>query len=103
MKKCPDCGEFHVISKIHREGFPTDSKEYQSAHKQADIAEKKKYPSGYEKMKKIDDKLPNGELSGKNTKEGKIEVSSRVPKSLRKEVAYHEKIENRHLRHKEYR
>lgn len=89
------------MKSIKKSGFPTSNPHYQSAHEQADKAEKKKYPSGYAKMKRVDASLPENELAGKNLKSGKIEVSEKVPKPLRKEVAYHEKVENQRL--KEYR
>ena len=104
--KCPTCGKSHgkgtphIISKLTDKGFPTHSKKYPSAHEQADKAEKKKFPKGYSKLEKLDKQVGRHELVGKNTKTGKIEVSSKVPKSLRKEVAFHEKVENKILRKK---
>lgn len=88
---------YKTVNKLERKGFPTDKKKYPEAHEAADKKEKKKFGKGYEKMKKVDDKLKKGELAGKNFKSGKIEVSKKVPKNLRKEVAYHEKIENKIL------
>lgn len=100
--KCSKCNKNHPVSyhlkkKIVRAGFPTDSKEYKKAHQFADKMEKKKYPKGYEKMKRIDAKLNSHELSGKSNKSGKITVSYKVPKKLRSEVAYHENVENEKL------
>ncbi|CAB4133934.1 hypothetical protein UFOVP265_21 [uncultured Caudovirales phage] len=89
---------YKVVKEIKRKGFPTSSKYYKSSHSEADIEEKKKYPKGYVKLKKIDAKIPKGELIGKNTKSGKIEVSKRAPKKLRKEIAYHEKIESKNIK-----
>lgn len=51
-------------------------------------------------MKKVDAKLKLNELSGKSTRLGKVIVSYKVPKKLRSEVAYHEKVENKELRKK---
>jgi hypothetical protein len=82
---------------IKREGFPTSSKRYKEAHELANKKEKAKYPSGYEKMKKVDAKLKPNELAGKSTKLGEVIVSYKVPKGLRKEVAYHERVENKEL------
>lgn len=102
--KCPTCGKQHgkdhphIVSGITDKGFPTHSKGYASAHEQADKAEKKKYPKGYPKLKKLDQEVGKHELIGKNSKSGKIEVSKKVPKSLRKEVAFHEEVENKILR-----
>lgn len=105
MEKCKKCGEDHDISyhlkdKIAHGGYPRSQKSYKSAHNEADKKEKAAYPKGYEKMKRIDAKLPEKQDSGTNTKSGKIEVSKKVPKNLRKEVAYHEKVENKILRKK---
>lgn len=106
--KCKHCGKGHstathykVTSKLTDKGFPTHPKKsYQKSHEAANRAEKKKYPKGYEEMKKIDSRLGKHELVGKNTKSGKIEVSKKVPAKLRSEVAYHEKVESENLRRK---
>lgn len=100
--RCSKCGQnhsdsYHLKKKIIREGFPTSSKAYKEAHEFADKKEKEKYPKGYEKMKKVDARLSPNELSGKSTKLGKVIVSYKVPKKLRSEVAYHERIENKQL------
>ena len=103
--KCPTCGKQHdsdhphIMAKLSEKGFPTKVKGYASAHAAADRAEKKKFPKGYQALKKMD--ITAGkkhELIGKNTKSGKIEVSEKVPKKLRAEVAYHEKTVNKILR-----
>lgn len=105
--KCKQCGKEHgpdhphILSKLTDRGFPTHSKRYDYAHKEANKAEKKKYPKGYEDLKQLDRGLSDKhELIGKNTKAGKIEVSKKVPKKYRDEVAYHEKVENKILRKK---
>lgn len=90
-----------VKSRLIAKNFPTSSKFYKTAHEKADKKEKTKYPKGYEEMKKVDRKVmkkDKKELAGKNLKSGKIEVNKIVPKKLRKEVAYHEKIENREIK-----
>lgn len=89
---------YEVKPKIKARDFPITDRDYPKAHRKADEVEKKTYPSGYEKMKKIDRELPKDELAGKNTKSGKIEVSSKVPSKFRKEVALHEKVENKDLK-----
>ena len=107
--KCKKCGKQHanskcayiLLDKIKDKGFPTHSKSYPAAHERADTKEKAKYGArDYNKLKRIDNKLAKHELAGKNTKSGKIEVSKKVIPSLRKEVAFHEKIENKLLRKK---
>ena len=102
---CPDCGKnhprsYHLEKKIARKGFPTASKFYESSHKAADVQEKKDHPKGYEKMKKVDSALPEDELAGKNTRSGRIDVSRKVPRPLRAEVAEHEAVENAHIRNR---
>lgn len=82
---------------IKKKGFPLTDKKYKTSHEEADIAEKKKYPKGYKELKNIDEKISKNQLIGKNTKTGKIEVSKKVPKKLRNEVAFHEKVENKNI------
>lgn len=86
--------KYTVKPSLKKSGFPTSSPHYQAAHRIADKAEKAKYPQGYEQMKKVDARLPKGELAGKNLKNGKIEVSEKVPAKFRAEVALHERTES---------
>jgi len=110
-RRCTHCGSPHhpptyhtekyeTKDKISDKGYPQQSKKYPSAHEAADKEEKKRFPKGYKAMKKVDAKLPKHELAGKNLKSGKLEVSKRVPTHLRKEVAFHEKVESDKLRGK---
>lgn len=108
-KSCKKCGEKHgtnqhhycVVHSLDDSGFPTHSKNYPRAHRLANKAEKKAFGSkAFKEMEKIDAKLKKGELSGKNTKSGKLFVSSKVPKKFREEVAFHEMVENKSLRRK---
>ena len=85
--------KYKVVDKIKKKGYPTASKKYPEAHRAANQVEKKKYPQGYEEMKKIDAKLPNNEEAGTHTKSGKIKVSKKVPPKDRQEVATHEYVE----------
>ncbi len=105
--ECPTCGKNHdsnhphIMAKINEKGFPTKARGYANAHAAADRAEKKKFPKGYEQLKKMDISVgKKHELIGKNTKSGKIEVAKKVPKKFRPEVAYHEQVENKILRKK---
>lgn len=107
--KCKSCGKDHksshihfkVVSKLSDKGFPTHSSHYQQAHKKANKAEKEKFGvKQFKKLEKIDKSVRKHELVGKNLKNGKIEISKKVPASLRNEVAYHEKVENKNLRSK---
>ncbi len=107
--KCQICRKSHkdaqhphymLMSELNDSGFPVDTPEYLKAHHEANKAEKEQYPKGYEKMKSVDAKLSKHELAGKNLKSGKIEVSAKVPKKLRAEVALHEEVESKALRKK---
>jgi len=109
MKKCPECGgshetakhSFKVVGELSDKGFPTHAKKYKEAHEKANKAEKKKYgQKQFKEIEKFDRKLHKHELSGKNLKSGKIEISKKVPAKYREEVAYHEKVENKKLRKK---
>jgi len=84
-----------IVSKIIRKGFPTNDKNYKEAHAEADRVEKKKNPREYREMKKLDKKLPQGELMGTHTKSGKVTESKKVPKRDRKGVYTHEIEENK--------
>jgi hypothetical protein len=107
--KCEFCGKHHdkarphytSANRISDKGFPTHSKKYNEAHKEANKEEKQKFgEKAFKEMEKIDSKLEKHELAGKNTRTGKIEVSYKVPKKFREQVAYHEKVENKILRKK---
>lgn len=106
--KCNKCGKSHesthphfkLVKELNDKGFPTHSPKYASAHEKANKVEKKAYPKGYKEMQKVDRKLSKHELAGKNERSGKIEVSKKVPKHLREEVALHEKVENKAIRKK---
>jgi hypothetical protein len=90
--------KYTLKKSIKRSGFPTTNSKYREAHSEASNSEKSKYPKGYAKLKKMDAQTPSGQLLGKNTKSGKIYVSSKVPKALRQEVAYHEKMESKAIK-----
>lgn len=90
--------KYKVVKSIKRTGFPESSKFYNSAHSEASDAEKKKYPKGYAKLKKIDAKTKEGSMIGHNSKSGKVSVAKSVPKSLRPEVAFHERYESKAIK-----
>jgi hypothetical protein len=110
VMKCKICGEDHeksndlqycVVRDLHDSGYPTHSRGYNRAHAKANIAEKAAFGNtSYNAMKKVDAGLKKHELAGKNTKTGKIEVSKKVPKKYRAEVALHEAVESKVLRKK---
>jgi hypothetical protein len=83
--------------KANENKFPLNRKDFKKAHLKANKEEKKKYPSGFKKLTKLEHGLKHDELLGHSTKSGKIEVSSKVPKKYRKEVALHESVENKAL------
>lgn len=93
--------KYIVKPRLDDSGFPRSSKFYLEMHNKTDKLEKKKFPKGYLRMKKVDSKLGKHELSGKNSKTGKIYISKKVPKELRQEVFYHEKSENKLIRARE--
>lgn len=108
--KCKVCGKTHdkpdhphyrLVSSLHDSGFPTHSDRYGNAHEKANRAEKAQFGSkSYDALGRVDKGLKKHELAGKNLKSGKIEVSKKVPKKLRDEVAFHEGIESKALRKK---
>jgi hypothetical protein len=79
--------------KANPKDFPLSSKKYSKANKEADIIEKKQSPKGYTKLKKISKSMKPGEIEGHINKKGKVTVSKKIPKKLRKEVATHDKNE----------
>ena len=88
-----------LVNDITRKKDPYKNKVTLSAHKKADIAEKKKFPSGYKSLKKNDQKLKKHEFIGENSaKDNTIEISKKLPKKYRKEVIFHEKIELKNKR-----
>lgn len=108
--KCKVCGKTHdkadhphyrLVSSLNDSGFPTHSRDYDSAHRKANKAEKEQFGTrSFKAMEKVDSRLKKHELAGKNLKSGKIEVSEKVPKKLRAEVALHEAVESKALRKK---
>jgi hypothetical protein len=108
--KCKICGRSHeksdhphyrLVSDLHDSGYPTHSRKYHSAHAKANAAEKASFgDASFRAMNKVDAGLKKHELAGKNTKTGKIEVSKKVPKKYRDEVALHEEVESKALRKK---
>jgi hypothetical protein len=82
-----------IVKKIKEKGYPVNSKEYKEAHAEADQQEKKRYAKGYLRLKKIEKKMSPNTLMGTHTKKGEKKIAKIVPKSLRKEVAYHEDVE----------
>jgi hypothetical protein len=108
---CKQCGKNHeanhphfkLVKKLNDKGFPEhpSKAKYEKAHRIANRKEKEKYGAkSFGELNKLDRGLGKHELSGKNTKSGKIEVSEKVKPKLRREVAYHEQVENRALRKK---
>lgn len=91
--------KYKVIKELKSNGWPTANKKYHEAHKIANKVEEKDYgKKAFKYMEKVDDKLKRGELAGKNTRTGKIEVSKKVPKAYRAEVAQHESTEYKALK-----
>lgn len=98
--KCKKCGKSHrgdhehLKSTISAKGFPVSSSKYAASHRKASEEEKKRFPKGYEQLKKLDRSAgQKHQMLGTHTKSGKVEISKQVPKPLRKEVKFHEKTE----------
>jgi len=108
--KCKICGKVHektnhphyvIVRDLHDSGYPTHSRSYDRAHRKANRVEKEVFGhTNFDAMKKVDAGLKKHELAGKNTKTGKIEVSKKVPKKYRDEVALHKYVESKALRKK---
>lgn len=89
-----------IIKRIKKDGWPVYTKsgrlmpKWKKSHIAANKASLKKFGSMVaKKVNKI--KVPKNELLGSHTKLGQILISSRVPKKLRKAIAYHEFVEHR--------
>jgi hypothetical protein len=93
MYHSTDHPHFKTVKWAEEKGSQVNRKHYATSHEKADQAEKKAYPSGYEDLKNLVRKVPKGELLGKVSKKGTIEVSKMVPSKERREVAYHEATE----------
>jgi hypothetical protein len=91
-----------IVSKLSDHGYPYHAKGYKTAHKEASASEKKRFPKGYEELKKKERSLDKHELMGKNTKSGKIEIEDKF-KKYAKELSYHEMEEHKNLRRLEQR
>lgn len=92
---------YALVDLIKRSGYPTTSKAYRKAHKEANRQEKQRFGVGaFKAINRIALKLPKGELLGSHTNGGKIKVSSKVPRKYRKEIEYHERIEHRAMNKK---
>jgi hypothetical protein len=87
----------YLMNKLSDHGYPYHDRHYREAHEEADISEKKKFPNGYKKLKKMEHGLDKHELMGKNTKKGKIEVERKF-KKYSKEISYHEREEHKNLK-----
>lgn len=80
-----------------KKSFPQSFKKFAAANRYASKLEKQKFPKGFKKLEKIDHNLPSGEILGHINKNGNILISQKVPKKLRGEVAFHERIERTRL------
>jgi hypothetical protein len=90
-------GKVKVVKSLKAKGYPTSSKRYIAAHIKADKDEKRKFPKGYEKLKRAEMSMGKRELMGKHTKSGKVEVERKFAKRYGKEIAYHERQETKYM------
>jgi hypothetical protein len=91
------------VLKAKPKSYPENEKNFDKANRFASKKEKKKYPKGFKQLDKIDRSLPNDEILGHVNQKGDVSFSKKVPKNLRKEVAFHEKMERRRLSEKKTR
>lgn len=92
--------KYKIEPKLTKPGYPYMQKDYAKVNSEADTDEKKKSPKGYRQMKKVDASLPKGEFAATISKNGKVKISSKVPKSLRKEAAEHDRDELKRMKRK---
>ena len=79
--------------------YPLSLKKYSKVNSEADVEEKRKHPKGYKKLKRLSKSLDKDEELGHISKSGKVTVSKKVPRRLRKEVEEHDRTEKRLLGH----
>lgn len=70
-----------IVDKLSDKGYPVHDKNYKSAHNKANKVEKKSDPKAYAEINKMDRSLKKGELAGKHTKDGKVEIDKKYNKS----------------------
>lgn len=99
---------YTLVKRIRRLGWPVYTKsgkvsqKWRKAHPAANRAVLKRFGSKVAKqVNKI--KVPRSELLGSHTRAGKIRISKRVPKKLRKAIEHHERIEHRLMKRKKSR
>lgn len=86
-----------LVKRLTDKGFPSHSKYYEKAHGEASTEEKKKFPKGYEELKKKMKSLGKHEVMATNKKSGKIEIESKF-KKYKKELAFHEEEESKNIK-----
>jgi hypothetical protein len=86
-----------IVSKLTDRGYPYHDRHYREAHAEADKAEKKQFPKGYQQLKHKEKFMDKNELMGKNERRGKIEVEKKY-KKYEREISYHEKKEHEALK-----
>jgi len=92
--------KYKVEPKLTKPGYPYKQRDYAKVNSEIDADEKKRSPKGYAKMKKVDASLPKGEFAATISKGGKVKVSAKVPKALRKEAAEHDRDELKKMKRK---
>ena len=72
---------------------------YSKANSEADVAEKRRYPKGYAKLKKAEKSMGKHEVMGKLTGKGRdtVAVEKRFTPEA-KEIAYHDAVERKVLK-----
>lgn len=85
-----------VVKRLTDKGYPVHDRHYETAHRAADKAEKRTYPQGYKKLRKLERKLKPHELMAKSTKKGEYEIEKKFSKE-KNELLLHEKREHKKL------
>jgi hypothetical protein len=93
---------YKLVNRIKSTGWPVRTKSgkirkgWKRSHMSANAAEKKKFgDKAFAAVQRVAKRLPKDELLGSHTKAGKIKVSKVVPKHLRSQIAFHERVEHR--------
>ena len=92
----PPKSPYKLVKRIIRKGWPTTSKKWKKAHRQANKAELKRFgKQAFKAVQRVVTRMPANELLGSHTKKGKVRISKRVPARYREQVAFHERVEHR--------
>lgn len=97
--------EVKYVPSIPEEGFPVTGKGYHAGHKAGQEAEKDEYgePRAKEFDKHINEVIPEGELAGSHTRDGKILISKKIDPEYHGQLIVHERTEHEKMTGEEYK